>query len=459
MNHGKIIAAISTPYGKGGVALIRISGNGAIPLCDKVFKTASGKTLSDSTSRSAHFGTIFRDGEALDTGIATLFRAPASFTGEDVVEISCHGGIMITEAVLSALFAAGAEPAEAGEFTKRAFLNGKLTLSAAEAVADLLDAHSPEALRLSGANARGALAGKLSDIYSRLQTVVASCYVDSDFPDEDLSDMTEADMLSAYTSLREEIVALASTYRLGKAVCEGIDTVIVGKPNAGKSSLMNMMCESERAIVTDIAGTTRDLLEEKVVIGRVTLRLCDTAGIRNTRSRVEKIGVARAEERMNDAELVLAVFDASVPLDRYDARVIERLRTLNCAKIALINKTDLQRHMDPYQLGDLFDRVIYISCATGEGKDALYAAIEEMYASGNINYDTTAVVTGARVHAALKGAADSLTRAIDALSAGTAPDLAATEAEIALSRLGEADGRTVAEGIVDEIFHRFCVGK
>lgn len=453
------VAAVSTPYGKGGVALIRVSGDEAVPVCARVFMPAAGKNLSDIPPRSAVYGTIYRDGEALDTGIATVFRAPASFTGEDTVEISCHGGILITEAVLGTILAAGATPAPAGEFTKRAFLNGRLSLSAAEAVADLLDAHSAEAIKLSGANARGALAKKLGDIYSRLQSVVASCYVDSDFPDEDLSDMSEDDMLSSYRALRDEINALSATYHMGKAVCEGIDTVIVGKPNAGKSSLMNMMCESERAIVTDIAGTTRDLLEEKVVIGRVTLNLCDTAGIRSTRSKVEKIGVTRAEERMESAELVLAVFDASAPLDRYDARVIERLRKIPATKIALINKTDLQRHMDPYQLGELFDRTVYISCATGEGKEELYRAIEDMYAAGEINYDTTATVTGARVYGALKGASDSLDRAIEALSAGTAPDIAAMEAEIALSRLGEADGRKVAEGIVDEIFHRFCVGK
>jgi tRNA modification GTPase len=375
------------------------------------------------------------------------------------VEICCHGGILVTEAVLGAILAAGATPAGAGEFTKRAFLNGRLSLSEAEAIADVLDAHSTEALRLSGANARGALARKLDHIYNRLQTVVASCYVDSDFPGEDLSDMTEDDMLSCYRALRDEIDTLSATYRMGKAVCEGIDTVIVGKPNAGKSSLLNMMCESERAIVTDIAGTTRDLLEERVVIGRVTLNLCDTAGIRNTRAKVEKIGVERAEERMESAELILAVFDASSPLDRYDARVIERLRHIPATKIALINKNDLQRQMDPYQLGELFHRVIYISCATGEGKDELYKTVEDMYTAGQINYDTTATVTGARVYAALRGASESLGRAIEALSGGTAPDIAAMEAEIALSRLGEADGRRVAEGIVDEIFHRFCVGK
>ncbi len=459
MSLERTVAAVSTPYGKGGVALIRVSGKDAVSICSEVFSPASGAALGECPARTAVYGTVKKGAEAVDTGIATVFRAPASFTGEDVVEISCHGGILVTEAVLGAVLAAGAEPAPAGEFTKRAFLNGKLTLSAAEAIADLLDAHSMEAVRLSGANARGALADKLSDIYARLQSVVASCYVDADFPGEDLSDMSAEQMLASYAALHREISSLAATYRVGKAVCEGIDTVIVGKPNAGKSSLMNMMCQSERAIVTDIAGTTRDLLEEKVVIGRVTLKLCDTAGIRSARSKVEKIGVERAEERMENAELILAVFDASHPLDRYDARIVERLRTLKCAKIALINKTDLQRRMDPYQLGELFDHIIYISCATGDGKEELYSAIESMYSEGRIDYDTTAIVTGARVYAALKGAAEALARATDALASGTAADIAAMEAEIALSRLGEADGRTVAEGITDEIFHRFCIGK
>lgn len=458
MTGRETVAAVSTPYGKGGVALIRVSGEDAVAICDRVFKRAAG-TLADAPAREALYGSFVRDGEIIDTGLATVFRAPASFTGEDVVELSCHGGILVTETVLGAVLAAGAEPAPAGEFTKRAFLSGKLSLSAAEAVADIIDAHSPEMLRLSGANARGALAKELDTLHERLQSVIASCYVDADFPDEELSDMSSEEMLAAFSELLADTERLCATYRTGKAVREGIDTVIAGKPNTGKSSLLNMLCGAERAIVTDIAGTTRDILEEKVVVGKVTLNLCDTAGIRATRSRVEKIGVERAKERIDHAELVLAVFDASAPLDRYDAKIIESIRALKAAKIAVINKTDLQKKMDPYQLDNVFDKVLYISCATGDGKDELFAEIEALYTDGKIDYDTTAVVANARLYAALSGTAQALRTACEALRAGQSPDIAAIEGELALSRLSEGDGRAVADGIVDEIFHRFCVGK
>lgn len=453
------VAAVSTPYGKGGIAVIRISGDEASGIADRVFFPACGKPLSALPFRTEHFGYIMNGDKKIDSGMAVLFRAPASFTGEDTVEISCHGGILVTELVLAAVFSAGARPAPAGEFTRRAFLNGKLTLSAAEAVADLIDAHSEEMLRLSEANAAGSLAREINEIYAQTQECVAACFVDADFPDEQLSGMNDEELMRRLTSADGRIKSLLSTYRLGRAVSEGIDTVIIGKPNTGKSSLLNMMCGSERAIVTDVAGTTRDVLEERVCVGRVTLRLSDTAGLRPTGDRVESIGVERARRRMQEAELVLAVFDMSSPLDRYDARLIEEVRSLSSCRIAVINKTDLPPKMDPCQLGDVFDKTVYISAALGTGKEKLFSEIESLYSAGEIDYDTQATVANARQYAALCGAHESLESAIRALRDGAGADIAALDAEAALVRLGETDGRSVSEGVVNEIFGRFCVGK
>ncbi len=453
------VAAVSTPYGKGGVALIRVSGPEAIDVCARVFLPASGGSLAEADDRKAVYGTVVSEGERIDDALATVFRAPRSFTGEDTVEISCHGGLFVTERVLAAVLAAGALAAAAGEFTRRAFLNGKLSLSEAEAVADVIDAHSREQLRLAGANARGALSARMNALYEQLQTLLAACCADVDFPDENLSGQDTRSLQAGFSQIKQALEGLCATYRTGKAVREGIDTVIVGKPNTGKSSLLNLMCGSDRAIVTELAGTTRDLLEEKVIAGRVTLNLCDTAGLRPTQDRVERMGVERAYERLEHAELVLAVFDSSCPLDRFDARLIERIRSLPAAKIAVVNKTDLPQKMDPYQFDSVFDRVLSISCALGEGREQLFGAIEELYAAGAVDYDTAAVVSNARQYAALRSSADALQEAVAALSCGQSPDIAALDAERALGLLGEADGKSVSEGIVNEVFARFCVGK
>ncbi|MCI8331554.1 MAG: tRNA uridine-5-carboxymethylaminomethyl(34) synthesis GTPase MnmE [Clostridiales bacterium] len=459
MQETSTIAAISTPYGKGGVALIRISGPEAVSIADKMFHPKGVNPLSAIPANTAVYGVISLNENQIDDGIATVFYAPRSFTGENTVEICCHGGIFVTQQVLGAAFEAGAVPAGPGEFTKRAFLNGKLGLTQAEAIADVLNAHSEEMLKLSSAGSRGILGKEMARLSDALRAIIAEAYVNVDFPDEDLSSMDKTEMSARLNAVLADIETLEKTYKTGRAVREGIETVIVGKPNTGKSSLLNLMCGTDKAIVTDIAGTTRDLLEEKVVIGKVTLNLCDTAGIRSAKDAVEKIGVEKAEEKMEQADLILAVFDSSMPLDRFDAGVINRINALSAAKIAVINKSDLPSQMDPYQIESIFDKIVYLSAAIGEGKEELFACIEGLYTAGEIDYNTTAVIANARQHAAVKKAMSHIQDALNALHAGYSDELAASALELALGELAEVDGRQVSEQIVNEIFHHFCVGK
>lgn len=459
------IAAISTPYGKGGIAVIRISGEEAIAVAARVFRAASGRALADIEGGRIVYGNICEptSGRTIDDGMAAIMRAPHSYTGEDTVELSCHGGVLLTEKVLSAVFSAGARPAEAGEFTRRAFVAGKLSLTEAEAVINLIDAESEEMLKLARSHTAGLLTDKLEAFYQSLCELVSSAYVYADYPDEDLADLSAGEMTAALESLHLDMTALSATYRVGHAICEGISTVIVGRPNTGKSSLLNRLLGRERAIVSDIAGTTRDTIEEKVQVGKVTLRLVDTAGLRESDDRIEQIGVERSYAALSEAELVLAVFDGAQALTDEDRQLIERLADYPVPKIALINKTDLIERGFGHEQTDLlataFTAICPISSLTGEGIDALKGRIEALYAEGEIDYDSTAILANARQKGALDRAAASVESALQALKGGFTPDVAGLDLEEAMAALSEADGRAVSADIVDSIFHRFCVGK
>lgn len=453
------VAAVSTPFGKGGVALIRVSGDEAVSVCEKVFFPKGNQKLGDITPRTMVYGDIVSCGERIDDGMAVVFRAPHSYTGEDTVELTCHGGTYVTQCVLEAVFAAGAHPAGAGEFTKRAFLAGKLSLSQAEAVADVIDATSREQVRLAGANVRGTLKREINEITEKIENIITSTYAYIDYPDEDLTDITADEMREAVSEVNAALGRLAQSYHMGKAIREGVDTAIIGKPNTGKSSLLNMLCREERAIVTDIEGTTRDIIEERVNLGRVTLNLCDTAGIRKTEDSVEKIGVGLALGRAQSAELLLTVFDLSRDMDECDTALIERVKDAPGVKIAVLNKCDLQRKFDFTPYAGIFDRIIELSALTGEGGEKLVETINELYITGDIDYELTSVVSNARQYAGIVKARSSVERALSALDAGQTQDIAALDLEIALSELSELDGRKVSERIVDGIFSRFCVGK
>ena len=459
------IAAISTPYGKGGVAMIRISGADALSVADAIFTARSGRKLSCLEVGRAYYGDIFsplEKGKSIDDGIAVYFRAPRSFTGEDTVEISCHGGILLTQKVLSAALSAGARMAEAGEFTRRAYVLGKIRLNEAESLGNLLEAKNEGQLSLARGGMRGRLTAKMDELYCVLRSVLTGIYANIDFPDEDLADMSREEMLDALKDALAKIRALAATYKTGNAVSEGIPTVICGRTNAGKSSVYNRILGYDAAIVTDIEGTTRDVLRENATLGRVTLLLCDTAGIRRTDDKVENIGIERSIKEINEAGLVLAVFDGTKAPDSDDKALVKRILDAKAASIALINKTDIFEGGINPELDALlseFDNKVMISAFTGEGFDNLSSTVDGMFIDGTLDFDNDAIITGARQYAAISKAADILSNAVADIERGVSLDACCVGVECAMSALGELDGREIGEEIVHEIFSHFCVGK
>ena len=454
------IAAVSTPRGKGGVAVIRISGPDALAVGDAVFS----KKLSELPANKTVYGKIFlplADGgkKQIDDGLAVVFRAPQSFTGEDTVEINCHGGALVTATVLDACLAAGARQATAGEFTRRAFVNGKIGLDSAESLGALLEAKTLNQLTLARAGMDGRVGREAGRIYDSLLGVCAELRADIDFPDEDVSQMTPEELQNAVSAALKDTEKLASTYIAGRAIAEGVKTVICGRTNSGKSSLYNRLVGRDAAIVTDIEGTTRDLLEETVSFGGVTLRLCDTAGIRKTSDTVEKIGVERAENAINSAELILAVFDGSRKADADDLAFIDDLKKIDGKTIiAVINKSDLPAS----ELADVvkagFENVVTLSALNGVGLDALEKIIADKFFGGEIDEDRATLVTE-RQYGSVVRAAEFLRTASDGLKKGLPFDLISSDIESAMTELAGTDGRFVKEDIIDNIFSKFCVGK
>ncbi len=465
------IAAISTPQGKGGVAMLRISGADALGIASRVFCPKSGKPLTEATARTAIYGAILApetdaEGNSLwlpvDDGIATVFRAPASFTGEDTVEITCHGGILLTNTILSALLTAGARAAEAGEFTRRAYLNGKLTLDAAEALGSLLEAKSRGQLTLALGGLHGKLEGRTRACYEQMRTVLTSVLACIDFPDEDLSEMSREEMIAALTATLTELRTLGATYRTGHAIAEGIPTVLCGQTNVGKSSLYNALLGHDAAIVTDIAGTTRDILSETTSLGKVTLRLYDTAGLRDTTDTVERIGIDRARRAMDEAELILAIFDGSRPLSKDEQVLIRELTTRAAAGqtvLPLLNKSDLGAGAEIEASLSPLGEVIHCSTKTRAGLDALRTRVESLFVDEKISLREDAVVVNARQMATVTRATDALMRTLSSLQSGLPLDLCCIDLSGAMSALSELSGREIGEEVVGEIFSHFCVGK
>lgn len=460
------VSAISTPYGRGGIAVIRISGNEAFSVADKMFRAKNGKKLADMSGGRVVYGDILYGSDIIDDGLASVFRAPNSFTGEDTVEISCHGGIFITSKVLESTFLCGAEPAGPGEFTMRSFMSGHIGLSQAEAVMDIIDAKSDGQLAVASAQSRGVLSEKIRKMYERLSELVAGIYVDIDYPGEELSSYDTEKIIAQAVDITSDIRKLADTYKAGHAVSEGIPVVIAGKPNTGKSTLMNMLLCRNRAIVTSEAGTTRDVIEETLEAGAVLLRLFDTAGIRDAGSEAERIGIERTIEKINEAELVLAVFDISSDPDDEDKRFISELEKYKASGgniLVILNKSDL--YTDGKNggikelLSDRFGYAEIVSAANGQGRNKILSRIEAMYLDGSIDLKNDAVVSNSRQYASLNNAACHLSDAVSALKEGMTEDIAGTDMELALSALGQIDGRSVTEDIVHGIFSRFCVGK
>lgn len=460
------IAAVSTPRGKGGVALIRISGDRAVEMAEKVFFPALGIKLSEAEPRQQYYGRIFApDGEGgyepVDDGMATVFRAPSSFTGEDTVEICCHGGMLVTETVLSACLAAGCRAALPGEFTRRAFVSGKISLSQAESLGALLEAKTYDQLLLSRNGLDGGLTHKVRAVYESLRSVMASMYAKIDFPDEDLASLTNDEIKTALEGAKSQLTQLASTYKTGRAIADGIKTVICGRTNAGKSSLYNRIVGRDAAIVTDVEGTTRDIIEETVPFGGITLRLCDTAGLRQTDDRVESIGIDRANEALAVAELVLAVVDSTRKIEKDELNNLKMIAALPSCKIAVLNKNDAGNFCAETigTVKSIFENHVSISALTGDGMDSLEALVSSLFREGGIDLRHDAVVTGARQYSSVLRGIEGLDNALSALAAGLPFDLCSSDIELSMSALAELDGRAVDEDIVAEIFSHFCVGK
>lgn len=450
------IAAISTAQGEGGIGVIRISGSRAIEIADKVFRSVNDKKLCGLKGYSAAFGHIVKDNETIDECVATVFREPKSYTGEDVVELSCHGGLFITREVLRIVLGEGAILAQAGEFTKRAFLNGKMDLTEAEAVADIISAKSKTAARAALCAKEGALWNKIETVKNKLVATAAHLSAWADYPEEDIEEVSTDGLSEAFLEAKNSLDNLLSTYDKGQIIKEGINTVIAGKPNAGKSTLMNLLSGHDRSIVTEIPGTTRDVIEEKALVGDVILRLSDTAGIRDTEDTVEKIGVDLAKQRLKNSGLVLAVFDSSSKLDQNDYDLIEAVK--DSETIAVINKDDLKTEIDEEYIKSKIKRVVKISAKTGEGRDRLEKLITEIAGTENFN-PSEGILANERQRQAALNARDSLSEAIEALNMGMTFDAVGVALEDAIGFILELTGERVSEVVVDNVFHNFCVGK
>lgn len=450
------IAAISTAQGAGGIGVIRVSGNDAIEISQKIFKSQNNKKLADMKGYTATFGHIYSNGQLIDEAVVTVFKSPHSYTGEDVVEISCHGGLYVTKQVLRAVLDSGADVAQAGEFTKRAFLNGKIDLTEAESVMDIIGAKSSASARAALCVKDGALRKRIDCVKNSLLTQAAHLSAWADYPEEDISEVTEEELNESFVNCLNELDNLLKTYDRGQAVKEGIDTVIAGRPNVGKSTLMNLLSGCERSIVTEIPGTTRDIIEETVILGDVILRLSDTAGIHSTQDIVEKIGVDKAKSRLLNCGLVLAVFDNSSELNDDDISLINTIKDV--PSIAIINKSDLESKLNIEYIKNNIHYVIFISAKNGTGLDELINAVAEI--TDTITFDPSlGIIANERQRDAVKNAYSELSQAKEALDIGMTFDAVTVNLENAIEQLLELTGERTSDEVVERVFHNFCVGK
>lgn len=450
------IAAISTAQGQGGIGVIRVSGEESFTIVDKIFKSVSGKKIMDIKGYTALFGHIYNNEEVLDEAVVLKYVAPKSFTGENVVEISCHGGMYITKEVLNAVIMAGASLAEPGEFTKRAYLNGKMDLTEAESVMDIISAKSKSAARAALFVKDGALFKKSQQVKQLLLDKAAHLSAWADYPEEDIPEVSEDSIIEAIEESISILEKLLSTYDMGQVVKEGIDTVIAGRPNAGKSTLMNLLVGREKSIVTNIAGTTRDVVEDTVLVGNVMLKLSDTAGIRDTDNEIEKIGVQKTFDKINGAGLVIALFDNNEELNTEDIDLINKIKDMPC--IAVINKIDLDDKVDKKYITDNIENVVYISAKQQDNIDELKSMIEKI--ASTEDFDPSAgIIANERQRNAIRNAVNSLYEAKESLAMGMTMDAITVSLQETIDYLLELTGEKAGEEIVDSVFHNFCVGK
>jgi tRNA modification GTPase len=452
------IAAAATGGGVSAIGVIRISGGNAISAADSIFRAKNGIKMSDAEDRKLVYGTLMgTDGDVVDICLCTVSRGPNSYTGEDTAEFHCHGSPVVLSEALRSLFETGVRQAEAGEFTKRAFLNGRMDLSQAEAVIDLIESETAAAAKNAAGQLQGAIGNKINAVYDALLDMSAHFFAVIDYPDEDIEDFQIAGYLDTLNGAENVLFTLLSTFDRGRIMKDGVSAAIIGRPNTGKSSLLNALLGYDRAIVTDIAGTTRDTIEEKVRLGSLLLRLSDTAGIRHTEDVVEKLGVGRAREAAARAQLVLAVFDGSSILTEDDEAVLSIAENAE-RRIAVINKSDLPLKINAHEIEKRLGPVCFVSSIGGEGLDGLADMALRMFGDGAAPC-AGELLTNERQAAAVGRAADSLRQAKTALQAGVTPDAVLTEIEAAMSALGEITGKTVRDDVTNRIFERFCVGK
>ena len=452
----KVIAAIATAQAAGGVGMIRVSGEKAMEICDKIFNAVSGNKLENSKGYRAHFGRVHDSDGDIDECVALVFRAPHSYTGENVVELSCHGGLYVLKRVLRAVLSAGAVPARAGEFTERAFLNGKMDLTQAEAVMDLIGAQGKQAADAALTALGGTLSREIEMNTEKLVNVCAHLSAWVDYPDEEIEELENDEMLDTVNEVEKALEKLISTYDSGKVLTQGVKTAIVGRPNVGKSTLMNMLVGSQRSIVTSYAGTTRDIVEDTVTLGGISLHLSDTAGIRESDDPIEAIGVDMAKDRLQKSELVIAVFDGSEELTKEDKDILDFCKDKLC--LGVINKTDLDVKDVRSEISEYIDTIVEISAEKLNGKDELEEAAARLLETDRID-TTQAMLTGERQYLSVTEALSCVREAKFALESGMTLDAVNVSLDCAIEKLLELTGRKASDEVVNGIFARFCVGK
>lgn len=449
------ISAIATPNAVGGISVIRISGENAISVAESIFKGTKKPTQMEGYTCA--YGNVYDDSnQLLDDVVLTVFRSPRSYTGEDVVEISCHGGKFITKQILRLILSKGVRLAEGGEFTKRAFLNGKMDLNQAENVMNIISADGKSQLKYANSLREGANFKKIKNISTQITNILGDLSAWADFPDEDVPIVEPHNVLLQSKDILSQLENISISYDNGRVLREGINTVIVGKPNVGKSTLMNCLSGIERSIVTDIAGTTRDVVEETVKVGDLTLRLSDTAGIRDTSDVVEKIGVDIAKKRLDEADLIIAMFDGSIPLDSNDMELIQLVKGRNV--IAVVNKTDIAIDGVFSTIKESFKYAIEVSAKNSIGLEFLTNTLNDMFILDDIDVDS-GLLANERQKVCIDNCINSLKGCISALEMGINLDAITVDFDEALSYLLELTGESISETVVDNIFSRFCVGK
>lgn len=455
----KDICAVSTPLAEGGISVIRISGENAISIGAKVFKPLSCKSVENMAGYSCAYGKIVdKNGREVDDGVLTVFRAPRSYTGENVCEISCHGGIYVTKKVLRLCIEQGAELAQRGEFTKRAFLNGKLSLTQAEGVMETISAQGEYALNSANLTKEGRLFRLISDMSRKFVTILGELAAWVDYPEEDLPEISEDNLRESLKNALAGLDKIIADHDSGMILKNGVDTVIAGKPNVGKSTLMNMLLGYDRSIVTNVAGTTRDVIEESAKLGELILKLSDTAGIHETDDEVEKIGVDIAKKKLKNAMLVIEVFDISRELDEEDLELLEYVKRLGKKVIIVLNKSDLENVVERSQLEKYSDYVIEISAKLDEGREELQKATEKLLGIGGYDADSTIFANERQISCAER-ARKYLAMALESLDMGETLDAVTVMIDNGANALLELTGEKATEAVVDEVFSKFCVGK